>query len=144
MWIGGWPDRHNDVAPERKPFLIEIKTPLVWRCSPEVAGGFSQREEPNAKAKSPRMNRRDIDSLALGATLSPLLAKPLFAQTSRDQTQSLPLTKVVNRESIASRGCPRGEAVLVIFSLANSTTFTTLFGGTESLDCFWFNLAMRT
>ncbi len=42
------------------------------------------------KPKMPELNRRDVNRLALGAGLSPLLASPVLAQTSGDQNQGLP------------------------------------------------------
>jgi hypothetical protein len=94
------------------------------------------------KANSARMNRRDISRLALGASLSPLLAKPLLARTSSDQTQSLPLTQAGNREFSCFAWIPPCGNRAGGLHLADST-LTTMFGGTESLDRFWFNLATR-
>jgi hypothetical protein len=59
---------------------------------------------------------------------------------SRTRTRS---RKLATANSIHFSGCRQagraGDIVLV-----DLTIFTTLFGGTESLDRFWTNLAVRT
>jgi hypothetical protein len=55
-----------------------------------------------------------------------------------------PFTEAGNREFntflwMPPRGTRAGDIVLV-----DLTIFTTLFGGTESLDRFWSNLVTRT
>ena len=68
----------------------------------------------------------------------------VLARQPIDMSKPHPFTNAGNREFntflwMPPEGARAGHIVLV-----DSTIFTTLFGGSESLDRFWFNLATRT
>src|SRR6478752_3125645 len=68
----------------------------------------------------------------------------VLARQPIDISKPHPFTNAGNREFntflwMPPEGARAGHIVLV-----DSTIFTTLFGGSESLDRFWFNLATRT
>ena len=68
----------------------------------------------------------------------------VLAKQPIDMSKPHPFTAAGNREFntflwMHPEGARAGHIVLV-----DSTIFTTLFGGSESLDRFWFNLATRT
>ena len=68
----------------------------------------------------------------------------VLARQPVDMSHPHPFTEAGNREFnsflwMPPSGTRAGDIVLV-----DLTIFTTLFGGTDSLDSFWHNLAMRT
>ena len=68
----------------------------------------------------------------------------VLARQPVDMTQSHPFTEAGNREFNTFLWMPPSGTRAGDILLADLTNFTTLFGGTDSLDHFWNNLATRT
>jgi hypothetical protein len=67
----------------------------------------------------------------------------VLARQAIDMSNLHPFTQAGNREFNCFAWMPPSGNRAGDILLADSTIFTTLFGGTESLDRFWFNLATR-
>ena len=68
----------------------------------------------------------------------------ILARQPVDMTHPHPFTEAGNREFNTFLWMPPSGTRAGDILLADLTIFTTLFGGTESLDRFWNNLATRT
>ena len=68
----------------------------------------------------------------------------VLARQPIDMSKPHPFTAAGNREFNTFLWMPPEDARAGHIVLVDSTIFTTLFGGSESLDRFWFNLATRT
>ena len=68
----------------------------------------------------------------------------VLARQPIDMSRPHPFTEAGNREFNAFLWMPPSGTRAGDIILADLTMFTTLFGGTESLDRFWTNLATRT
>jgi hypothetical protein len=67
-----------------------------------------------------------------------------LARQPIDMSHPHPFTEAGNREFNTFLWMPPSGARAGDIVLVDLTIFTTLFGGTESLDRFWSNLATRT
>jgi hypothetical protein len=67
----------------------------------------------------------------------------VLARQPIDMSNPHPYTQAGNSEFNCFAWMPPSGSRAGDILLADSTIFTTLFGGTESLDRFWFNLATR-
>jgi len=76
-------------------------------------------------------------------TEDPKLIQVLATQAI-DMSRPHPFTEAGNREFNCFAWMPPNGKRAGDILLADSTIFTTLFGGDESLDRFWFNLATRS
>jgi hypothetical protein len=68
----------------------------------------------------------------------------VLARQPVDMSHPHPFTEAGNREFNSFLWMPPSEKRAGDILLADLTIFTTLFGGTDSLDRFWNNLAVRT
>jgi hypothetical protein len=68
----------------------------------------------------------------------------VLARQPVDLSHPHPFTEAGNREFNSFLWMPPSGARAGDILLADLTIFTTLFGGTDSLDRFWNNLAVRT
>ena len=67
----------------------------------------------------------------------------VLAKQPIDMSRPHPFTEAGNREFNCFLWMPPGGSRGGDILLADSTIFTTLFGGSDSLDSFWRNLATR-
>ena len=68
----------------------------------------------------------------------------VLARQPVDMSHPHPFTEAGNREFNSFLWMPPSGTRAGDIMLVDLTIFTTLFGGTDSLDTFWHNLAMRT
>jgi hypothetical protein len=113
---------------------------------------------PGTKEIAPLTAFRDIDSLGLLRDVPTLNFHPhlphyeltggdtmsvrLLARQPIDLDRPHPFTTAGNREFNCLIWIPPNENRAGDIVLVDSTNFTTLFGGTDSLENFWRNLAL--
>ncbi|MFL6373185.1 MAG: hypothetical protein ACJ73D_00825, partial [Pyrinomonadaceae bacterium] len=134
-----------------RSLMKELKIPVLneWGLRPAVA--------PGTRNISALNTFRDLDSLGLLNGVTTFNFHPhlphyaitemngskidLLAQQPVDMERPHPFTAAGNTEfNVLLRMPPDGERAGDIL-LMDSTHFTTLFGGTDSLENFWKNLA---
>ncbi len=112
---------------------------------------------PNTKDIAPLTTYRDLDRLGLFNNVPTLNFHPhlphyalttddpqtalLLAQQPVDLTRPHPFTQAGNKQLNAFIWMPPKDQRAGNIVLVDSTNFTTLFGGTDSLKHFWHNLA---
>jgi hypothetical protein len=121
--------------------------------------GLRPARVPNTNEIAPLTAMRDLDSRGWLAGVTTFNSHPhlphyalttddaklirVLGRTPVDMSRPHPFTEAGNREFNSFLWMPPNDARSGDILLVDSTMFMTLFGGAESLDRFWFNLATR-
>jgi hypothetical protein len=109
--------------------------------------GLRPARDPETRGIAPPAAMRDLDfhphlpHYALTTDDAKLIR--VLARQPIDMSHPHPFTEAGNREFNTFLWMPPSGARAGDIVLVDLTIFTTLFGGTESLDRFWSNLATR-
>jgi hypothetical protein len=152
---------HGDpLVPRQQRFGLYTRSLMKGLGVPvENRWGLRPARNPETKGIAPLTAMRDSDArgwLTGVTTFNFHLHLPHYALTTEDTklirvltrqpidlSRPHPFTEAGNREFNSFLWMPPSGTRAGDILLVDSTNFTTLFGGTESLDRFWSNLATR-
>ena len=137
--------------PARLMKALDVPVHNCWGLRPALVKG--------TKDIAPLTTFRDIDELGLLRNVSTLNFHPhlphyeiteqngevrsIYWRASRSIASGrIPSPQLATRNLTACSGCRQMSSAAGDIVLVDSTNFTTLFGGTESLENFWRNLAL--
>jgi hypothetical protein len=151
---------HGDALVPRQQRFGQYTRSLMKGLGVPVHNTFGLRPAlvKGTKEIAPLTGFRDIDRLGLLKNVTTLNFHPhlphyelmtndpkalhLLARQPIDLERPHPFTEAGNREFNCLLWIPPNEQRAGDIVLVDSTNFTTLFGGTDSLENFWHNLAM--